>query len=61
MRGQKACKKCKIIVEQEKCPVCQGNNFTESWKGKAIVFDAEKSEIAAKLKIKQPGTYAIKV
>lgn len=61
MKGEKACKKCKVIFEQDKCPLCEGNNFTENWKGKIIVFDPEKSEIAQKLKIKQQGSYAIKV
>ncbi|MCS7134400.1 MAG: DNA-directed RNA polymerase subunit E'' [Candidatus Pacearchaeota archaeon] len=60
MKKEKACKKCKIITEKEKCPLCEGTEFTESWKGRMIIFDTEKSEIAQKLKIKQPGDYAIK-
>ncbi|MEM1535578.1 MAG: transcription elongation factor subunit Spt4 [Candidatus Pacearchaeota archaeon] len=61
MKEEKACKKCKIIFQQEKCPICQESNFSDSWKGKIIVFDPEKSEIAKKLKIKQQGSYAIKI
>jgi len=61
MKGQKACKKCKILVEGDQCPICQGNSFTDSWKGKVIIFDSEKSEIAKHLKIKQQGSYAVKV
>lgn len=57
---EKACKKCKIIFEGEKCPICQGTETTENWKGKLVVIDPEKSEVAKKLKITQKGTYAIK-
>ncbi|MEM4152732.1 MAG: transcription elongation factor subunit Spt4 [Candidatus Pacearchaeota archaeon] len=61
IKGKKVCKKCKIFVEQDKCPICQGTNLTESWKGKIIIIKPEESEIAKKLNIKTKGTYAIKV
>jgi len=57
---KKACNQCKIIFSGEKCPICQGNDFSESWKGRIYVFDAEHSEIAKKLEIKVKGEYAIK-
>ena len=57
---KKVCKKCKIFVDGNKCPICKGNQFTDSWKGKLIITDAEKSEIAKKLEIKIKGEYAIK-
>ena len=59
--GKKACRKCKIPVEGTKCPVCQGSDFNENWKGRVYIIDAEKSEIAKKTNIKQKGEYAIKV
>lgn len=59
-KGKKVCKKCKIFVEQDKCPLCQGTNLTEAWKGKMIILKPEESEIAKKLNIKVKGTYAIK-
>ncbi len=58
--AKKACKKCKILVDGNKCSLCQGDQFTESWKGKIIVLNAEKSEIAKKTEIKVKGEYAIK-
>jgi len=61
MRGQKVCKKCQILVDDEKCPICQGTSLTDNWKGKVIVLNPEKSEIAQKLKIKQKGRFAIKL
>lgn len=56
----KVCKQCKIFIEKEKCPICQGTQFTETWKGKVVIINPEQSEIAKKLSIKEKGTYAIK-
>jgi len=58
---QKVCKKCKVMVDGDTCPICQGNTLVESWKGKIIVLDSEKSEIAQRIGIKQKGTYALKI
>ena len=58
---KKICKKCKLFVEGTNCPVCKSNQFTDSFKGKLIITDAEKSEIAEKLDIKAKGEYAIKI
>lgn len=57
---QKACKICKRIYEEEKCPNCGAKESTDSFKGRIIVFDSEKSEIAQKLNIKSKGNFAIK-
>lgn len=57
---QKACKICKRIYEEEKCPNCGAKESTDSFKGRIIVFDPEKSEIAPKLNIKSKGNFAIK-
>ena len=57
---QKACKICNIIHEEDKCPKCDSKESTESFKGRIVVFDAEKSEIAKKLNIKEKGNFAIK-
>lgn len=60
VKGKKVCNKCKIFVEDNKCPICKGNQFSESWKGRIIMLKVEGSEIAKKLDIKEKGTYAIK-
>ena len=57
---QKACKVCNIIYEGDKCPKCGSKESTESFKGRIVVFDSEKSEIAKKLGIKEKGNFAIK-
>ena len=59
--GRKVCKKCKMFVRKDKCPICNGNDFSENWKGRIYVLDAEKSEIAKKMEITVKGEYAIKV
>lgn len=60
-KGKKVCKNCKVFVDGEKCPICNSANLVENWKGRVIVLDPEKSEIAKKLDIKKKGVYAIKI
>ncbi len=59
--AKKVCKKCKLFVSGNECPICHGKDFAENWKGKIIILDAERSEIAKKLGIKSKGEYAIKI
>ena len=56
----RACKICKTLHENEKCPKCDSKKFTETFKGRIVVFDPEKSEIAQKIKLKDKGNFAIK-
>ena len=60
MVKEKACKICNTIYEGDKCSRCESKESTESFKGKIIVLDPEKSEIAPKINIKNKGTFAIK-
>ncbi len=58
---QKACKICKKIYDSgEKCPHCDSKESTDSFKGRIVVLNPEKSEIARKLEIKNKGNFAIK-
>jgi DNA-directed RNA polymerase subunit E" len=57
---KRACKECKRIINGNMCEVCKSNNVTTSFQGTIIIFDVN-SEIAKKLGITAPGTYAIKV
>ncbi len=61
MSKKKACRKCKIFVEGEECPICGTSNFTNTWQGRLYITDVAKSEIAQKLGVKVKGEYAIKV
>ena len=61
MAKEKACRECSKIYESgDKCPNCGSKSFTDNFKGKIIVADPEKSEIAKKLGIKTKGEFAIK-
>ena len=60
MVKQKACKICKTIHETEKCSKCDSKESTEGFKGRIVVLNPEKSEIAKKLDIKDKGNFAIR-
>ncbi len=60
MAKKKACKICNRIFEGDECPSCGSKEITESFKGRIVVFDPEKSEIAKKIDIKEKGNFAIK-
>ena len=62
MPKQKACKICRTVYETgDKCPNCESKENTEAFKGRIVVVDPEKSEIAQKIGIKEKGNFAIKV
>ncbi|PIN90690.1 DNA-directed RNA polymerase subunit E'' [Candidatus Pacearchaeota archaeon CG10_big_fil_rev_8_21_14_0_10_32_14] len=56
----KACKICNKIYDGEKCPNCDSKESTDTIKGRIIILNPEKSEIANKLKLKNKGEFAIK-
>ncbi len=61
MAKLKACRKCRTIYEgKDKCPNCESKEFTENFKGRVIILDPEKSEIAKNLKLTKKGDFAIK-
>ena len=58
---KKVCKKCKLFVDGDECPLCKGNQFSTNWQGRLFIIDANKSVIAQNIGIKAKGEYAIKV
>ena len=58
---KKVCKKCKLFVEGNTCPICKGNQFAANWQGRLYILDSNKSAIANKIGITSKGEYAIKV
>ena len=61
MAKPKACKICNAIYEGgEKCPKCDSRESIEGFKGRIIIKNPEKSEIAQKLNLKNKGEFAIK-
>jgi DNA-directed RNA polymerase subunit E" len=61
MSKQKACRECKTIYEgSDACPACGSKEFSETIKGRIVVLNPEKSEIAQKINLKKAGNFAIK-
>jgi DNA-directed RNA polymerase subunit E" len=62
MNNIKACRDCRLVVEEgNKCPNCEGGNFTTFWRGYVVVIDPENSEIAKKMGITSKGKYALRL
>ena len=61
MAVEKACKKCKRITTDKQCPICKGQELTPHWRGKVVIIDPEKSQIAKEIKAEYPGAYALKI
>ena len=57
---KKACSKCRLLISGNECPICKTSELNSTWKGKLIIFDASKSELAKKAGITSVGEYAIK-
>lgn len=61
MAKEKVCRTCKIIVQDELCPICKKSSFSTNFNGRMIILDAKRSEIAKKSGIEHNGEFAIKV
>lgn len=57
---KKVCKKCRMFVEGDECPVCKSGQFSTNWQGRLSILDASNSEIAKKIGVAVKGEYAIK-
>ena len=60
-KKKKACKQCKMFVEEDSCPMCHSESFSQTWQGRIYIADAARSEVAQKVGLKVKGEYAIKV
>ena len=61
MSKTKVCKKCKLFVEGEQCPVCKGNAFTNNWQGRIYFLDVARSKVAKEMGVEAKGEHAIKI
>lgn len=57
----RASKSTKALTSGNVCPITKKTDLTENWKGKVIILNPEKSEIAKKMGFTVKGDYAIKV
>lgn len=44
----------------EKCPICADSKLTKSWKGRIVILNPEKSELAKKTLHTDAGMYALR-
>jgi DNA-directed RNA polymerase subunit E" len=61
MAKEKACRQCRTIYTGTKCPDCGSVESLDSFKGRVVVLDPEKSEIAKELGINKKGEFAAKL
>lgn len=63
MPDRQVCRDCHRVVEHDEnaCPACGSTTLTEDWAGYVIITHPEDSEIAERMEITDPGTYALKV
>ena len=61
MPKSKVCRKCRVFVEKDVCPLCNEKDFSTTWAGVAIIIDPSKSEVAKKMEVAVAGKYSLKV
>jgi RNA polymerase subunit RPABC4/transcription elongation factor Spt4 len=59
--AQKVVKATKEIIDSPETNKYQPDDLADSFKGKIVVLDPEKSEIAQNLKITKKGSFAVKL
>ena len=50
-----------VVLDEARCPNCDGTAFTTFWRGYVVIVDPEKSEIAKKMGISRPGKFALRL
>ncbi len=61
MAADKACTKCRSMVDGNTCIVCGGTDLTKSWEGQIFIFNYETSEVAKAISAPANGRYALKI
>lgn len=61
MAKKNICRKCKLFTDEDLCPICKKDSFTQSFQGRIHFLDIKKSRIAKEMDIPMNGEYAIKV
>jgi DNA-directed RNA polymerase subunit E" len=58
-----ACGECRLILSDgvDQCPRHPSAKVSSDWQGYVIIRNPERSEVAKRLAIDVPGTYALKV
>lgn len=58
---EKACRKCKRLTAESRCPVDGSSDLSDDWSGLIVILDAQHSDVAQTLGVKSPGRYAFSV
>ena len=58
-----ACGECHLVLNDgvDQCPRHPSAKVSSDWTGYVIIIQPERSEIAERLQVDQPGKYALKV
>ena len=59
--SEKACRNCRSLIRSNVCIDCKIANTTDDWTGLVIILEPQKSEIAKRMNVDQPGRYALRV
>jgi DNA-directed RNA polymerase subunit E" len=57
----RACRTCKIIIEENLCPICKNTDLSDDYSGLVIILDPENSQLAKKMEIRKKGRYALRI
>jgi len=57
----RACRTCKIITDENVCPICRSTDLSDDYSGLLVVIDPENSQLAKKLEIEKEGRYALRI
>ncbi len=60
MVKKKVCKRCKMFVEGNECPICKTSNFTTNWQGRIYIIDPKKSFVGKQIGVDVKGEFALK-
>ena len=58
-----ACAECHLILTdgKDQCDRCPSAQVSSDWQGYVVILKPGRSEIAQRLQVDRPGTYALKV
>lgn len=59
--SEKACRDCKLISRESRCPNCNSSDLSDDFSGFVIILDVEESEIARIMKVDKNGKYALRI
>ena len=62
VKNPSACGECHLVLAEgvEQCPHHPSSRVSSDWTGYAIIMQPQRAEIAMRLKVEQPGYYALK-